>query len=113
MHKTSRYEESYFSRRKDLSYSSALKILCLVKGFYTFSSTVDFGCGTGTWLKACMELECQTIQGFDGFADPSSLCISSECFSQKLLGETINLTKTYDLAICLEAAEHEKEKFLT
>jgi hypothetical protein len=83
----------------------------LVKSFYTFSSAVDFGCGTGTWLKACIELECQTIQGFDGFADPSSLCITPECFSHKRLGETINLTKTYDLAICLEAAEHEKEKF--
>jgi len=111
MHKTSTYEESYFSRRKNLSYSSALKILGLVKDFYSFSSAVDFGCGTGTWLKACMELECQTIQGFDGFADPSSLCISSECFSKKLLGENIDLKKSYDLAICLEAAEHEKEKF--
>ena len=83
----------------------------MVKGFYTFSSAVDFGCGTGTWLKACMELGCRTIQGFDGFADPSSLCISSECFSQKLLGENIDLKKSYDLAICLEAAEHVEEKF--
>ena len=111
MPKTSTYKESYFNRRKDSSYSSAQKILELVRDFYSFSSAVDFGCGTGTWLKACMELGCRTIQGFDGFADPSSLCIPSECFSQKLLGEKIDAKKSYDLAICLEAAEHVDEKF--
>jgi hypothetical protein len=111
MPKTSTYKESYFNRRKDLSYSSAQKILELVRDFYSFSSAVDFGCGTGTWLKACMELGCRTIQGFDGFADISSLCIPSECFSQKLLGEKIDAKKSYDLAICLEAAEHVEEKF--
>ena len=83
----------------------------MVKDFYSFSSAVDFGCGTGTWLKACMELGCRTIQGFDGFADISTLCIPSECFSQKLLGEKIDAKKSYDLAICLEAAEHVEEKF--
>ena len=111
MPKTSTYKDSYFSRRKSLSYSSAQKILELVRDFYSFSSAVDFGCGTGTWLKACMELGCRNIQGFDGFADPSSLCIPSECFSQKLLGEKIDAKKSYDLAICLEAAEHVDEKF--
>jgi len=111
MPKTSTYKESYFNRRKNLSYSSAQKILELVRDFYSFSSAVDFGCGTGTWLKACMELGCRTIQGFDGFADPSSLCIPSECFSQKFLGENIDSKKSYDLAICLEAAEHVDEKF--
>ena len=111
MPKTSTYEESYYSRRKDLSFSSAQKILCILKDFYSFTSAVDFGCGTGTWLKACMELSCRTIQGFDGFADPSSLCIPPECFSQKRLGEKIDLTKIYDLAVCLEAAEHVEEKF--
>ena len=93
MPKTSTYKDSYFSRRKSLSYSSAQKILALVRDFYSFSSAVDFGCGTGTWLKACMELGCKSIKGFDGFADTSDLCIPPECFSQKLLGETINLTK--------------------
>ena len=111
MTKTSTYEESYFSRRKNLSYSSTQKILCILQDFYSFTSAVDFGCGTGTWLKASMELGCRNIQGFDGFADPSSLCIPSECFSQKLLGENIDLKKFYDLAICLEAAEHVDEKF--
>ena len=111
MNKTSTYEEAYFNKRKNLSFSSAKKILGAVEDFYSFSSAVDFGCGTGTWLKACMELGCRTIHGFDGFADPNSLCISSECFSQKLLGKRINLAITYDLAICLEAAEHVEEKF--
>jgi len=111
MPKTTTYEESYFSRRKDLSYSSAQKILCILQDFYSFTSAVDFGCGTGTWLKACMELGCLSIQGFDGFADQSALSIPPQCFSQKLLGETINLTKIYDLAVCLEAAEHVEEKF--
>jgi hypothetical protein len=111
MPKTSVYEELYFSRRKNLSYISAQKVLSFLKDFYSFSSAVDFGCGTGTWLKACMELGCESIQGFDGFADPSSLCIPPECFKQKLIGENIDLTQSYDLAICLEAAEHIDEKF--
>ena len=111
MHKSKTYEKSYFSRRKNLSYSSAQEILGVVGGFYPFSSAVDFGCGTGTWLKVCMELGCHTVQGFDGFADPASLSIPTECFSQKLLGGYIDLAKAYDLAICLEAAEHVEEKF--
>lgn len=71
------------------------------------ASVIDIGCGTGTWLKIAKKLGANTILGIDGIhADKSLLCIKDEEFMQHDLTKPIIIKKKYDLAICLEVAEH-------
>jgi SAM-dependent methyltransferase len=73
-------------------------------------TVVDVGCGTGTWLKVLKEYGVATIRGIDGIH-----------VNKKLLNENISDTEfvahelsmplpefgfTFNLAICLEVAEH-------
>ena len=100
------YSEKYYERRRNLSLTSAGKTLHHLKKFYDFSTVVDFGCGTGTWLKVCQEIGCKNTLGLDDYAEETLLEIPKENFLRKNIGESIELKKKYDLAISLEAAEH-------
>lgn len=106
MQTNSSYGKSYFTSRRNLSLTSAEKTLHHLKKFYDFSSVVDFGCGTGTWLKVCQEIGCKDILGLDDYAEETLLEIPREKFLRKNIGEPVELPKKYDLAISLEAAEH-------
>jgi len=100
------YSKNYYERRSNLSFTSAKKTLRYLKKVYDFSSVVDFGCGTGTWLKVCQEIGCTEILGLDDYTEESLLEIPKENFMRKNIGEPVQLQKKYDLAISLEAAEH-------
>ena len=105
------YSKNYYERRSNLSFTSAEKTLHHLKKFYDFSSVVDFGCGTGTWLKVCQKIGCEDILGLDDYAEEILLEIPKENFLRKNIGEPVELQKKYDLAISLEAAEHIDEDF--
>ena len=100
------YSKNYYERRSNLSFTSAEKTLHHLKKFYDFSSVVDFGCGTGTWLKVCQKIGCKDILGLDDYAEEILLEIPKENFLRKNIGEPVELQKKYDLAISLEATEH-------
>ncbi len=71
------------------------------------SSAVDFGCGRGTWLKACLENGVETILGLDGdYVDRDRLLIDREQFRAVDLCQPIRLERRFDLALCLEVGEH-------
>ena len=106
MQANSSYEKNYFTSRRNLSLTSAEKTLHHLKKFYDFSSVVDFGCGTGTWLKGCQDIGCKDILGLDDYAEETLLEIPQENFLRKNIGQPVKLQKKYDLAISLEAAEH-------
>lgn len=106
MNPNKNYDIQYFTKRRNLSLSSAENILHHLKNICDFLTVVDFGCGTGTWLKVCQQIGCTEIRGFDEFAKEDLLEISLDNFCRKNLGEKISLPKKYDLAISLEAAEH-------
>ena len=70
-------------------------------------SIVDFGTGLGTWLKVATELGVEDVLGIDGdWVRPEQLAIPAEQFLAKSLHEEIRLGRRFDLAICLEVAEH-------
>ncbi len=105
------YQSSYFQRRKGISSISAEITLRKLSKFVRFSSVVDFGCGTGTWLAACQNMGATKILGFDHYAKESELLIERKYFHKQSLAENINLEEKYDLAISLEAAEHVEQIF--
>ncbi len=70
-------------------------------------SVVDFGCGTGLWLRAFADLGVQDFMGVDGdHIDVDSLAIDGERFVARDLKKPVDLDRRFDLAICLEVAEH-------
>lgn len=73
------------------------------------ASVVDIGCGLGTFLYAFKQCGVKEVMGLDGpWIDKEKLSgyLDQNSFKIVNLHEPIQLNKTYDLAICLEVAEH-------
>jgi SAM-dependent methyltransferase len=70
-------------------------------------SVVDIGCGTGTWLAAFRRHGVPDVFGIDGDWVPRDrLEIPREQFAPHDLSQPLDLGRRFDLAICLEVAEH-------
>jgi SAM-dependent methyltransferase len=70
-------------------------------------SLIDVGCGTGTWLRAAMDLGISDVFGLDGInVSPIQLLIPRALFQQQDLTLAWNLKRRFDVAFCLEVAEH-------
>ena len=105
------YQSSYFQKRKNISSISAEITIQKLSKFLNFSSVIDFGCGTGTWLATCQNAGVDKILGFDNYVKESELLIERKYFHKKSLAEKICLEEKFDLAISLEAAEHVEQIF--
>lgn len=70
-------------------------------------SLVDVGCGTGVWLRAAMENGIEDVCGVDGVvAKPDQLTVPASLVVQRDLTEPLEVGRRFDVAICLEVAEH-------
>lgn len=70
-------------------------------------SFVDVGCGTGTWLKAALENGFDDAVGIDGIAlPPEKLAVPPAIVLQRDLTQPLRLGRRFDVANCLEVAEH-------
>lgn len=70
-------------------------------------SVVDVGCGTGIWLAEFRRLGIRDLLGIDGPWVPRDLLqIGLEEFWEHDLDEPLRCGRTFDLALCLEVAEH-------
>lgn len=86
---------------------AAQEILPIVFDMLDVSSVIDIGCGIGTWLGAAQDLGVRDVLGIDGeWVDLSMLAIPKSQFLPRNLHEDIRLGRRFDLAICLEVAEH-------
>lgn len=87
-------------------YSAQIILNILFRDFKP-QSVLDIGCGLGTWLSVCQELGVQEIQGIDGTWLDTNLLNIPESFVLKVdLEQPFQLRRKFDLAICLEVAEH-------
>lgn len=70
-------------------------------------SIMDVGCGTGTWLRAAMDLGATDVFGIDGVNIPANqLLIEPQRFQRCDLTAPIDLNRRFDAVFCLEVAEH-------
>lgn len=105
-------KEKYIYRTSLNDMASANEIAPVIYHLIKPTAVVDFGCGTGTFLRAFKDLGVEEILGLDGnWGDPvlRSKYIDSSVFKEADLEAPVTLPKKYDLAICLEVAEHLKE----
>lgn len=99
------YDDDFFSRLHAGSLQSARAILPRVLELTGASSAVDVGCGSGSWMRALGELGVADVWGVDGsYAPPDAGTYGT--FVAHDLRQPLRLSRRFDLAICLEVAEH-------
>ena len=70
-------------------------------------SVLDVGCGTGTWLRACLELGSKEVVGLDGSDLPATdLLVAKEIVICADLNRPFDLGRRFDMVLCLETVEH-------
>jgi SAM-dependent methyltransferase len=100
------YTSQFFDAHRDGARRSAEVIVPLVLRFVPARSVVDVGCGQGAWLAVFAE-HGTGAYGVDGdYVDRERLEIPPERFHAHDLTLPLHLPRAFDLAVCLEVAEH-------
>jgi SAM-dependent methyltransferase len=103
----SNYDEAFFRRQLGVGVSSARRILPFILDATKATSIIDVGCGTGTWLSVARELGCPDVIGIDGAWVPlDQLLIPTPLFNVVDLLRPGVPSRRFELALCLEVAEH-------
>jgi SAM-dependent methyltransferase len=101
------YGADFFRGQCEGSKRSAKIVLPLVLNLVPARSVIDIGCGVGTWLAAAGELGIDDVLGVDGdHVDPRQLQIDAARFAAHDLSAPFTAPRRFDLALCLEVAEH-------
>lgn len=104
------YDDSFYLKQQSASSRSAECLVPLVLSLVRIQSLIDVGCGVGTWSETFMKRGVEDILGIDGeYVNRQLLRIPSACFQACDLSQPIRLNRRFDLAVCLEVAEHLRE----
>ena len=89
------------------SLQSARIIVPILLKLVNVKSVIDVGCARGAWLKALQENGVQEILGLDGpWISKSKLLIPKTSFCEVDFGQSLEIPGKFDLAVCVEVAEH-------
>lgn len=101
------YGYDFYTGGEDDPYDSPRAVVPAVCYLLHPKRVLDVGCGIGIWLSVFREYGVDYILGIDGFhVDPKWLRIPKESFKQADLSCPLELNERFDLAVCLEVAEH-------
>jgi SAM-dependent methyltransferase len=101
------YDKRFYLNHQDASFRSAGIVIPLVLSLSPVKSAVDVGCGVGAWAAQLMNNGVAEVVGIDGaYVDPALLQIPLDHFQPHDLSQPIHLGRRFDLAVCLEVAEH-------
>src|SRR3954447_10415133 len=101
------YTSAFFDSLEAGALSSARHMVPMLIDTLRPASVVDVGCGNGAWLSVFAEVGLSDVVGVDGdWVDASNLLIPAAHFVAHDLRERVTLDRRFDLALCLEVAEH-------
>jgi SAM-dependent methyltransferase len=101
------YSREFQDEQLGGSSRSASVIVPLLLSLLPVRSVIDVGCGLGAWAAEFLAHGVPDVWGVDGdYVERSQLRIPSDRFWARDLKQPIRLDRTFDLALCLEVAEH-------
>jgi len=101
------YEPTFYEAIEREALASAEIIVPLVRRLFVSDSVLDVGCGHGTWLSVFKRAGSRRVRGLDGrWVDQTRLAISEEEFQATDLNGEWSVPDGFDVAVCLEVAEH-------
>ena len=101
------YADAFFVEQGSSSNSSPDYMLPLVLSLVPVKSAIDVGCGIGVWASDLLKRGVTDVLGIDGdYVNRARLRIPLDCFQAWDLGKPLAIGRRFDLAICLEVAEH-------
>jgi 2-polyprenyl-3-methyl-5-hydroxy-6-metoxy-1,4-benzoquinol methylase len=101
------YTEEFSESQRVGSRRSAEAIVPIVLKLIQPRNVIDVGCGLGTWLSVFGQLGIEDVFGIDGdHVDRNMLQIATERFLAVDLKKPLPIDAQFDLAICMEVAEH-------
>jgi hypothetical protein len=105
------YTDGFFDYVEISASRSAAVVVPQVIGIASPRSVLDVGCGRGVWLRQWRESGIADSAGVDGgYVNRSTLAIPAETFFPRDLSAGFDLGRRFDLAQCLEVAEHLPER---
>jgi hypothetical protein len=104
---TVHYGREFFSSVAEGSRRSADEVVSLIFSLFAPNSIVDVGGGAGHWAAAFLELGLHDVLTIDGpWVPRTARVIPADRFLEHDLSRPLTLNRNFDLALCLEAAEH-------
>ena len=106
------YSVDFYSSLEDSSHSSAATLVPILIDRFSPNSVVDFGCGGGAFPKAFIKNQILDVLGIEGEWALQFGNMSTESWLMiRDLTLPIELERKFDLALCLEVAEHLPSEF--
>lgn len=100
------YDDDFFDTAEARIKSSAETIVPIIIHLFNPMSVIDVGCGRGVWLSVCRKYDIDVF-GIDGdYINKDNLAIPKANFVEKNLALDVDFDRRFDLALCLEVAEH-------
>jgi hypothetical protein len=108
------YTPEFFDRLAQTAGAASTVILPLVFAAHPTYSVIDFGCGGGVWLAVCKSKGVSRVLGIDGPWVPRQRRVVGPSEFRELDMASVDTQTTlafgqhpvFDLAICVEVAEH-------
>jgi SAM-dependent methyltransferase len=101
------YSSQFFASQADGSARSAAVVVPIVMSLVHIESVIDVGCGVAPWAAAFLDIGVPDVWGIDGdYVDHSQLRIPPGRFLARDLTKPLKFDREFDLAVCLEVAEH-------
>src|SRR6185369_2875870 len=101
------YADDFFSYQQIGSLASARSVVPLVLRHLNPVSVLDVGCGAGAWVAAYLESgSCEAFGVDAGYVRPDQLLFDASRFRAIDVTRPFRIGQTFDIAQCVEVAEH-------